>query len=433
MAATVDQKLLKSTKFPPEFNRKVNMTKVKVPVIEAWAVARLTELLKHEDDVVTEMCCDMLRVNNPNIKEIQIALTGFLNKDSAPFCLELWKLCLSAQESDQGVPKDLLEAKKMELMKDKEAEEAAKAARNQRQMESTHEREGTRDREVDAGRDRDHDRHNYSPVPGRDRGGRQDFGRRDSRNLSRYSPPRRHHGSDEYHPRATADTYVPPNNGRRGGVSPSRRPRSRSRSPLPRRQPRSLSPRPPRPRAQRSPQHGPDRHLPRADSRDRNERRGGQSARDNEKRKPTLPNKQNRSRSPRMKYRSRSTDLFDDRHGSRRRIPKRGVQDGARRGSRNMGAQYDGVASPPPRDGRSPSSSDHSELITRTDDRKGRTHQNTSSLSRSPSSGRNLSPPRAERIRRRSMQRYEPRSKVPERGRQPSASAGASEEVGGGV
>ncbi|KAK5010825.1 hypothetical protein LTR28_007494 [Elasticomyces elasticus] len=147
MAATVDQKLLKSTKFPPEFNQKVNMAKVKVPVIEAWAVARLTELLKHEDDVVTEMCCDMLRVNNPNIKEIQIALTGFLNKDSAPFCLELWKLCLSAQESDQGVPKDLLEAKKMELMKDKEAEEAAKAARNQRQMESTHEREGTRDRE----------------------------------------------------------------------------------------------------------------------------------------------------------------------------------------------------------------------------------------------------------------------------------------------
>ncbi|KAK4908996.1 hypothetical protein LTR28_000235 [Elasticomyces elasticus] len=62
----------------------------------------------------------MLRVNNPNIKEIQIALTGFLNKDSAPFCLELWKLCLSAQESDQGVPKDLLEAKKMELIKDKQ-------------------------------------------------------------------------------------------------------------------------------------------------------------------------------------------------------------------------------------------------------------------------------------------------------------------------
>lgn len=55
----------------------------------------------------------------PDIKSLQIQLTGFLDKDTAPFCKDLWNLCLSAQASPQGVPKELLEAKKMELMQEK--------------------------------------------------------------------------------------------------------------------------------------------------------------------------------------------------------------------------------------------------------------------------------------------------------------------------
>ena len=51
----------------------------------------------------------------PNIKELQIQLTGFLDKDAASFCQALWKLCLSAQDSPHGVPKELIEAKKAEL------------------------------------------------------------------------------------------------------------------------------------------------------------------------------------------------------------------------------------------------------------------------------------------------------------------------------
>ena len=50
---------------------------------------------------------------------MQIQLTGFLDKDTAPFCKELWKLFLSAQTSPQGVPKELLEAKKAELIQEK--------------------------------------------------------------------------------------------------------------------------------------------------------------------------------------------------------------------------------------------------------------------------------------------------------------------------
>lgn len=50
---------------------------------------------------------------------MQIQLTGFLDKDTAKFCKELWKLCLSAQSNPQGVPKELLEAKKLELIQEK--------------------------------------------------------------------------------------------------------------------------------------------------------------------------------------------------------------------------------------------------------------------------------------------------------------------------
>lgn len=55
----------------------------------------------------------------PDIKSLQIQLTGFLDKDTAKFCKELWLLCLSAQENPQGVPKELLEAKKLELIQEK--------------------------------------------------------------------------------------------------------------------------------------------------------------------------------------------------------------------------------------------------------------------------------------------------------------------------
>lgn len=55
----------------------------------------------------------------PDIKSLQIQLTGFLDKDTAPFCKDLWKLLLSAQDSPQGVPKELLEAKKQELLQEK--------------------------------------------------------------------------------------------------------------------------------------------------------------------------------------------------------------------------------------------------------------------------------------------------------------------------
>ncbi|KFY63622.1 hypothetical protein V496_03822 [Pseudogymnoascus sp. VKM F-4515 (FW-2607)] len=143
MATTVDQKLLKATKFPPEFNQKVDMQKVNLEVMRKWIAGKISDILGSEDDVVIELCFNLIEGSRyPEIKKLQIQLTGFLEKDTPAFCKELWKLCLSAQNSPQGVPKELLEAKKLELIQEKvEAEKAAEEARRRREIDNQRERD----------------------------------------------------------------------------------------------------------------------------------------------------------------------------------------------------------------------------------------------------------------------------------------------------
>ncbi|KAL9055489.1 MAG: hypothetical protein Q9206_003116 [Seirophora lacunosa] len=120
MATNVDAKLLKQTKFPPEFSQKVDMKKVNVEVMKKWIAGKISDILGNEDDVVIELCFNLLEGSRfPDIKVLQIQLTGFLDKDTPKFCKELWTLCLSAQSNPQGVPKELLEAKKLELIQEK--------------------------------------------------------------------------------------------------------------------------------------------------------------------------------------------------------------------------------------------------------------------------------------------------------------------------
>ncbi|GFF88266.1 hypothetical protein IFM53868_05437 [Aspergillus udagawae] len=143
MASSIDAKLLKQTKFPPEFSRKVDMKKVNIEVMKKWIAGKISEILGNEDDVVIELCFNLLEGSRfPDIKSLQIQLTGFLDKDTAKFCKDLWSLCLSAQENPQGVPKELLEAKKLELIQEKiEAEKAAEEARRKKEQEQARERE----------------------------------------------------------------------------------------------------------------------------------------------------------------------------------------------------------------------------------------------------------------------------------------------------
>ncbi|KAF2831000.1 hypothetical protein CC86DRAFT_377922 [Ophiobolus disseminans] len=132
MAMSIDQKRLKATKFPPEFDKKVDIKKVNIDLMKKWIANKITTILGDEDDIVVETCYNLVEQNQfPRIKEIQIQLTGFLNKETPAFCKELWDLMLSAQDSPVGVPRELLEAKKLELQQ----EQLSKAAAEQRLRE----------------------------------------------------------------------------------------------------------------------------------------------------------------------------------------------------------------------------------------------------------------------------------------------------------
>jgi hypothetical protein len=94
-------------------------------VMKKWMAQRITELLGMEDDVTVDFAFELVNDKsgasfNPNIKLLQIKMQGFLGEEpSAKFSSELWDLMLSAQESSLGVPSQLLEAKKAELLQER--------------------------------------------------------------------------------------------------------------------------------------------------------------------------------------------------------------------------------------------------------------------------------------------------------------------------
>lgn len=112
-------KLLKSQKFAPELEHLVDMTKVKMDVIKPWIAKRVTELIGFEDEVLINFIYSLLERKVANGKELQISLTGFMERNTAKFMKELWALLLSAQNNASGVPQQFLEAKEEEMRNNK--------------------------------------------------------------------------------------------------------------------------------------------------------------------------------------------------------------------------------------------------------------------------------------------------------------------------
>jgi len=93
-------KLLKSMKFPPEFDKKVDMRKVDLTVIRPWIAKKIVELIGFEDEVAVEYTMGLLEDEQhptPDPRKLQINLTGFLTKDTPTFMNALWNLLLEAQ------------------------------------------------------------------------------------------------------------------------------------------------------------------------------------------------------------------------------------------------------------------------------------------------------------------------------------------------
>lgn len=130
-------KLMKSQKFAPELEHLVDMTKVKMDVIRPWIANRVTELLGFEDEVLINFIYGLLDKKEVNGKEVQISLTGFMEKNTAKFMKELWTLLLSAHKNASGVPQQFLDAKEEEARKKKaEADRIASEIEKKKDMES---------------------------------------------------------------------------------------------------------------------------------------------------------------------------------------------------------------------------------------------------------------------------------------------------------
>ncbi|XP_058762660.1 uncharacterized protein LOC131636033 [Vicia villosa] len=112
-------KLLKSQKFAPELEHLVDMTKVNMDVMRPWITRKVTELLGFEDEVLINFIHGLLDAKKVNGKEVQIQITGFMEKNTGKFMKELWTLLLSAQKNASGVPQQFLDAKEEELQKKK--------------------------------------------------------------------------------------------------------------------------------------------------------------------------------------------------------------------------------------------------------------------------------------------------------------------------
>ncbi|RXW12536.1 hypothetical protein EST38_g13315, partial [Candolleomyces aberdarensis] len=121
-------KLMKSMKFPVEFEKKVDTRKVNMNVIRPWVAKKIVELTGFEDEVVIEYAMGLLEDEqnpSPDPRKMQIALTGFLTGSTGPFMTELWKLLLEAQEDISGVPRTFVEQKKEELRRNRENDSRA--------------------------------------------------------------------------------------------------------------------------------------------------------------------------------------------------------------------------------------------------------------------------------------------------------------------
>merc|ERR1719247_1233577 len=108
-----------------------------------WIANRITELLGVEDDIVVDYCMTQLEDGKEKTidpKMLQLNLQAFLARKAPKFMKELWEMLLSAQESPVGVPKQLLDARKAEMMAKKQQADSLRDAIQQQQEEQPRQR-----------------------------------------------------------------------------------------------------------------------------------------------------------------------------------------------------------------------------------------------------------------------------------------------------
>ncbi len=95
----------------------VDMKKVKLEILKPWIVQQVVHYMQTEDDVLIGLIFNLLETaQHPDPRKMQVQLTGFLERNTKTLMLDLWRLMLSAQSNELGIPEEFLEQKKRELM-----------------------------------------------------------------------------------------------------------------------------------------------------------------------------------------------------------------------------------------------------------------------------------------------------------------------------
>jgi len=117
-----NKKLMKTMKFADNIERKIDMKKIRLELMKPFITEKLNTLMPIEDDVIIEYVFSQLEESQfPDGKSIQIMMTGFLGKTKArTFIGDLWDTLVQAQESPHGIPVELIELKRSQLIKKKE-------------------------------------------------------------------------------------------------------------------------------------------------------------------------------------------------------------------------------------------------------------------------------------------------------------------------
>ncbi|KAK8812989.1 hypothetical protein WA538_001860 [Blastocystis sp. DL] len=120
-----EKKLIKSMKFPANFNEKLDVKKVNLDIMKTWIAKEIVSILGFEDDVLIDMIYNMLALDETiDPKHIQVTLTPFLEKNAASFTEKLWNLLLSAQNDPMGIPAEFIQQRMEEIERQKEKAKA---------------------------------------------------------------------------------------------------------------------------------------------------------------------------------------------------------------------------------------------------------------------------------------------------------------------
>lgn len=114
-----EAKLLSSYEWPLEYTMQVDMSKVDLDSIKTWISKQTTELLGVEDEILSTLIISLLEEPNACPKKIQIQIGGFLENNTEKFVLKLWRLLLSAQDNPLGIPQQLINERRDELLRKK--------------------------------------------------------------------------------------------------------------------------------------------------------------------------------------------------------------------------------------------------------------------------------------------------------------------------